>query len=79
MKDHSEVENLLRNKIDEQQKQLPEFAMKLAKENLDNASELYIQAYELFKQGKIAQVIALLDQEKLQVSPQQTKAGDGCH
>jgi hypothetical protein len=49
LKDHSEVENLLRNKIDEQQKQLPEFAMKLAKENLDNASELYIQAYELFK------------------------------
>ena len=68
LKDRFAAEDLLRSKIDEQQRQLPEFAMKLAKKNLDNASELYIQAYELFKQGKILEVIALLDEEKLQAS-----------
>ena len=73
LKDRFAAEDLLRSKIDEQEKQLPEFAMKLAKKNLDNASELYIQAYELFKQGKIAEVIALLDEEKLQASRQQTQ------
>ena len=39
--------------------------MMLAKKNLDNASELYIQAYELFKEGKIAEVIKILNSEKL--------------
>ena len=73
LKDRFAAEDLLRRKMDEQQRQLPEFAMKLAKKNLDHASELYIQAYELFKQGKIAEVIALLDEEKLQASRQQTQ------
>ena len=68
LKDRFASEDLLRKKVDEQQKQLPKFAMELARKNLDNASELYMQAYELFKQGKIKEVIALLDQEKLQVS-----------
>ena len=33
--------------------------MEPAKKNLDNASDLYIEAYELFQQGKILEVIAL--------------------
>ena len=38
--------------------------MELAK-NLDNASELYIKAYELFKEGEILEVIKILNSEKL--------------
>ena len=73
LKDRFAAEDLLRKKVEEQQKQLPMFAMDLAKKNLDNASALYIEAYELFREGKILEVIALLDEEKLQASRQQTK------
>ena len=52
LKDRFAAEDLLRSKIDEQKKQLPKFAMELAKKNLDNASALYIEAYELFQEGK---------------------------
>ena len=75
LKDRFAAEDLLRKKVEEQQRQLPKFAMELAKKNLDNASELYIQAYELFKEGKILEVITLLDQEKLKGADNQAKKG----
>jgi preprotein translocase subunit SecA/nephrocystin-3 len=73
LSDRFAAEDLLRKKMEEQEKQLPKFAMELAKKNLDNASQLYIQAYELFQQGEIGKVIALLDEEKLQASYAQVK------
>ena len=75
LKDRFAAEDLLRSKMDEQEKQLPEFAMKLAKKNLDHASQLYIQAYELFKEGKIQEVIKILNSEKLKEDDNQAKKG----
>ena len=59
LKDRFAAEDLLRKKVEEQQRQLPKFAMELAKKNLDNASELYIQAYEFLRQGKVEKTIAI--------------------
>ena len=73
LKDRFAAEDLLRSKIDEQEKQLPEFAMKLAKKNLDNASELYIQAYESLRQGKIEETIAILNRNKWSYKPAGSK------
>ena len=75
LKDRFAAEDLLRKKVEEQQRQLPKFAMELAKKNLDNASELYIQAYELFKEGKILEVIKILNSEKLKEADNQAKKG----
>ena len=52
-----EAENLLTAKLEAMQKRLPEFAQELAATNLDNASKLYLNAYEYFKQGDIEKVI----------------------
>lgn len=67
-KDHFEAEDFLNKKIEEQAKQLPEFAQKLATENLDFASTLYIQAYELLKKGEIENAIKVLDDNILENS-----------
>ncbi|MBX2820853.1 MAG: hypothetical protein KTR29_14260, partial [Rhodothermaceae bacterium] len=46
-----EARDLLNNKIESLQSQLPKTAQKLAAINLDFASELYRNAYEYFKNG----------------------------
>ena len=57
-------------RIDALEKRLPEFAQKLARQNLDVASDLYIEAYEYFLQGEIEKVIGVLDEQTLQASYQ---------
>ena len=42
------------------EKAAAKFALLLSKKNLDSASESYIEAYELFQEGKISEVIVLL-------------------
>ncbi|MEO0687741.1 MAG: hypothetical protein AAFY76_22490, partial [Cyanobacteria bacterium J06649_11] len=50
------------------EKRLPEFARDLAHVNLDFASELYVQAYELMKEGKVTEALEVLDNAKLEKS-----------
>lgn len=63
--DRYEAEQLLNDKVEEMEKRLPEFAQSLAVQNLDFASELYIEAYEQFKKGNVEKVIQILDDAKL--------------
>ena len=51
--DRYEAEELLTSKVEELEKQLPQYAMDLASVNLDFASELYLRAYEAYKKGNI--------------------------
>ena len=55
------AEEILNRQIEELEKRLPQFAMDLARHNLDFASDLYIEAYFLFLNGDIDKVIQLLD------------------
>ena len=73
LSDRFAAEDLLRSKIDEQQQQLPEFAMKLAKKNLDNASQLYIQAYEFLRQGKVEKTITILNSKQMEAITQEMR------
>ena len=59
---------MLKSKLEELEKQLPEFALELASVNLDFASELYLEAFEEYKKGNIAKAIAVLDEAKLDAS-----------
>ena len=61
---------LLDSKIENLEKRLPEFAQKMAKVNLDFASDLYISAYEYFKKGEIEKAILVLDDAQLEISYQ---------
>jgi tetratricopeptide (TPR) repeat protein len=63
-----EAEDLLNTKIEELQKRLPEFAQNLAVQNLDFASDTYIEAFEYFKKGDIKKAIDVLDDAKLEQS-----------
>lgn len=66
--DRYEAEQLLNDKVEEIEKRLPEFAQNLAAQNLDFASDLYIDAYEEFKKGNIEKVIEILGSSKLDQS-----------
>ena len=61
-----QAEQLLLARISTIERRLPEFAQKLARQNLDFVSDLYIEAYQLFKQGKVEAVVALLSDTKLE-------------
>ena len=69
-----EAMELLDSKIEDLEKRLQEFAQELAAKNLDFASELYIQAYELFEAGDIEGAIAVLDDAKLDQSYEEALA-----
>lgn len=60
-----QAEELLNARIDELERRLPEFALQLASENLDFASEIFIEAYEFFKKGEIEKAINMLDNAKI--------------
>ncbi|WP_026451293.1 tetratricopeptide repeat protein [Aequorivita capsosiphonis] len=68
IKDRFEAETLLNAYTDELKIKLPQYLLDLATINLDFASELYKEAYEYFKNGKLEQVIETLDEEKLRKS-----------
>lgn len=61
IEDRHAAEEVLNRQIEELEKRLPQFAMDLARHNLDFASDLYIEAYFLFLNGDIDKVIELLD------------------
>lgn len=66
IKSREEAEKLLTLRIQQLESQLPEFAMILAQQNLDFASEMYLKAYHFFLKGEIEKVIEVLDEEKLE-------------
>ena len=68
--DVSEAIELLNEKMDDLEKQLPAFTQALATKNLDFASDLYIRAYELYEAGKIEESIAALSDFQLEQSLQ---------
>ncbi len=72
--DRFEAEELLNAKIEAQEKNLPQFALDLASQNLDFASGLFIEAYEHFKKGNIEKAIETLDAEKLASNLTQAKS-----
>ncbi len=63
--DRFEAEDLLNQRIAALEKRLPSFAQELATQNLDFASELYVNAYERYRGGDIAGAVALLDSTAL--------------
>ncbi len=76
IEDRQQAEEELIAKIQELERRLPEFAQNLARQNLDFASDLYIEAYELFQSGEIEGAIAILDSDKLADSYEQAKADE---
>lgn len=60
-----EAEELLNKQLEATKRRLPEFTQKLAKVNLDFASEMYRQAYEYFKAGEIEKAIETIDEAVL--------------
>lgn len=71
--DREEAELLLNSRIYELEKQLPAFTLKLAQQNLDYASDIYIAAYEYFLDGDIEKVIQLLNNNTLSEITQKAK------
>ncbi len=67
------AEQLLNSRIYELEKQLPAFTLKLAQQNLDYASDIYIAAYEYFLEGDIEKVIQLLNNKTLSEITQNAK------
>lgn len=65
---------LLESKIAELNKRLPEFALELAAQNLDFASDLYIQAYQHYEAGDIEKAIAILDDQQLDAAYEEATA-----
>ncbi len=65
-----QAEDLLNQRIEILEKKLPSFAQELAAQNLDFASDLYISAYECYREGDIAGAVALLDSTALEHSYQ---------
>lgn len=65
IQDRYEAEEILNQQLAETRRRLPEFAHELARVNLDFASEMYQQAYELLKAGKVEEAISVLDESKL--------------
>ncbi len=63
-----EAMDALMERFQEMERRLPDFARELAGKNLDVASELYREAYELFGKGEIAEAIAVLDSTLLESS-----------
>ncbi len=66
IKDRFEAETVLLEKFEALQRELPKYALELAKKNLDFASAQYIEAYEFFKNGEIEKAIKTLDDSKIQ-------------
>lgn len=60
-----EAEELLNKQLAETKRRLPEFTQRLAKVNLDFASEMYRKAYEYFKEGEIEKAIETIDEAVL--------------
>lgn len=67
IKDRQEAEDILKNQLEATQKRIPEIALRLARVNLDFASEMYKEAYEYFKKGEIEKAIEALDEDILDV------------
>ena len=63
--DRFQAEEVLNQKYNELRKQLPKYALELAQQNLDYASEQFITAYELYKKGNIEAAIKTLDSSKI--------------
>ncbi|MEL7159322.1 MAG: hypothetical protein AAFN92_01080, partial [Bacteroidota bacterium] len=60
-----EAEEILNQQLAEVQRKLPAMALKLASVNLDFVSDMYLQAYEQLRAGKVEQAIATLDEAVL--------------
>ncbi|HSZ31763.1 MAG TPA: tetratricopeptide repeat protein [Puia sp.] len=60
VRDRNEAEALLNLKIDSLIKQLPNICQLLVRQNLDFASDLYLNAYNQFKKGNVDSVLILL-------------------
>lgn len=60
-----EAEELLNQQLEVTKRRLPGFTQRLAKINLDFASEMYRQAYEYFKKGEIEKAIETIDEPVL--------------
>ena len=73
IEDRFEAETELITRIKELESQLPQYAQDLAKQNLDFASEQYIEAYEFFKLGEVQKAIDVLNEESLEASYEQIK------
>lgn len=61
-RDHFEAEDFLNQQFEATKARLPEFALELARTNLDFASELYRKAYAHFEKGQIDSAIVVLDE-----------------
>ena len=66
VKDMNEAIELLTKQRDQALSRAQELANEFATVDLDGASELYIQAYELFERGEIDSVLIVLNEERLQ-------------
>ncbi len=66
VKDMSEAIELLTKQRDQALSRAQELANEFATVDLDGASELYIEAYELFERGEIDSVLIVLNEERLQ-------------
>lgn len=69
-----EAEQALIAQIESLEKRLPEYAQQLAKQNLDFASQRYIDAFNLYKLGDILGSLALLNNAALEESYEQIKS-----
>lgn len=68
-----EAEELLNKQLAATKQRLPEFSLKLAKVNLDFASEMYRTAYEHFKKGEIEEAIEAIDEAVLDKEAEDAK------
>lgn len=66
IKEKNEAIEELKKQLADAEKRLPEFAKDLAYVNLDFAADFYIEAFELFKAGKVRESIAFLTDAKLE-------------
>lgn len=61
-RDHFEAEAFLKQQFEATKARLPEFALELARTNLDFASAMYRKAYAHFEKGQIDSAIVVLDE-----------------
>ncbi|MEN0046439.1 MAG: carboxypeptidase-like regulatory domain-containing protein [Bacteroidota bacterium] len=68
-----EAEELLNKQLVTTKQRLPDFSLRLAKVNLDFASEMYRTAYEHFKKGEIEEAIEAIDEAVLDKEAEDAK------
>jgi tetratricopeptide (TPR) repeat protein len=72
--DRFAAEEFLRAKVKDIESQLPNVAQEMAAKNLDFASEIFRQAYELFLSGKVSEAISILENNRLQMALESASA-----